>query len=55
MFAFVIRRILQAVIVMLVISVIGFAIKQNVGDPVRQLTGISVSAAERKPFAISSD
>jgi peptide/nickel transport system permease protein len=48
MFAFVIRRILQAVIVMLVISVIGFAIKQNVGDPVRQLTGISVSAAERE-------
>ena len=48
MFAFVIRRILQAVMVMLVISVIGFAIKQNVGDPVRQLTGISVSAAERE-------
>ncbi|HKK33913.1 MAG TPA: ABC transporter permease [Desulfomicrobiaceae bacterium] len=48
MFAFVIRRILQAVIVMLVISMIGFAIKQNVGDPVRQLTGISVSAAERE-------
>lgn len=48
MFAFVIRRILQAVMVMLVISVIGFSIKQNVGDPVRQLTGISVSAAERE-------
>ncbi|EGJ49167.1 ABC transporter permease [Desulfocurvibacter africanus] len=48
MFAFIIRRISQAVLVMLVISVIGFAIKQNVGDPVREITGISVSAAERE-------
>ncbi len=47
MFAFFIRRVAQAVFVMLVISVIGFAIKHNVGDPVRQITGISVSAAER--------
>lgn len=47
MFAFTVRRILQAVVVMLVISVIGFSIKQNIGDPVRQLTGVSVSAAER--------
>ncbi|MFO7598062.1 MAG: ABC transporter permease [Desulfocurvibacter africanus] len=48
MFAFIIRRISQAVLVMLVISMIGFAIKQNVGDPVREITGISVSAAERE-------
>lgn len=48
MFAFFIRRISQAVFVMLVISIIGFAIKQNVGDPVREITGISVSAAERE-------
>ncbi|MCK9175004.1 MAG: ABC transporter permease [Desulforhopalus sp.] len=47
MFAFIIRRTLQAVFVMLVISVIGFAIKQSVGDPVREITGISVSVAER--------
>jgi peptide/nickel transport system permease protein len=33
---------------MFVISVIGFAIKHNVGDPVRQITGISVSQAERE-------
>jgi len=50
MFAFAIRRIIQAFIVIFVISVIGFAIKQNVGDPVRELTGISVSAAERNAF-----
>jgi len=48
MIAFFIRRVTQAVFVMLVISVIGFAIKQNVGDPVREITGISVSAAERE-------
>jgi peptide/nickel transport system permease protein len=47
MFAFIVRRILQAIVVMLIISFIGFALKQNVGDPVRELTGISVSAAER--------
>jgi len=48
MFAFTIRRVLQAVIVMLVISLLGFAIKQSVGDPVREITGISVSAEERE-------
>lgn len=47
MFAFAVRRIIQALIVVFVISIIGFAIKQNVGDPIRELTGISVSAAER--------
>jgi peptide/nickel transport system permease protein len=48
MIAFIIRRIVQAIVVMFVISLIGFAIKHNVGDPVRQITGISVSEAERE-------
>lgn len=48
MFAFIVRRITQAILVMLIISIIGFAIKQSVGDPVREITGISVSAAERE-------
>lgn len=48
MIAFFIRRITQALFVMLVISVLGFAIKKNVGDPVREITGISVSAEERE-------
>ena len=48
MIAFFIRRLTQALFVMIVISVIGFAIKQNVGDPVREITGISVSAEERE-------
>lgn len=48
MLAFIIRRVTQMIFVMLVISMIGFAIKQNVGDPVREITGISVSAQERE-------
>jgi peptide/nickel transport system permease protein len=48
MFAFIIRRITQAVFVMLVIGFIGFSIKQQIGDPVRDIVGISVSVAERE-------
>lgn len=48
MFAFIVRRVAQAIIVMLIISFIGFAIKQSFGDPVREITGVSVSAAERE-------
>ena len=50
MFAFIIRRVSQALIVIFIISVIGFGIKQSVGDPVREMTGISVSAVERDQF-----
>jgi peptide/nickel transport system permease protein len=48
MFAFIIRRVTQAIFVMLVISLIGFTIKQSVGDPIREITGIRVSEAERE-------
>ena len=48
MVAFIVRRITQAVFVMLVIGFIGFSIKQQIGDPVRDIVGISVSAAERE-------
>lgn len=48
MIAFVIRRIVQALIVVFVISIISFAIKSNVGDPIREITGVSVSEAERE-------
>ncbi|WFS61248.1 ABC transporter permease [Pseudodesulfovibrio thermohalotolerans] len=47
MFAFTVKRILQAVVVMLIISFIGFAIKHNFGDPVRDLVGQRVTATER--------
>ncbi len=51
MVVFIVRRIIQAVLVMLVISIIGFGIKQAVGDPVRDLVGVSVSAKEREKLA----
>ena len=47
MFAFIVRRITQAVLVMLVISLVGFAIKNKIGDPVRDLVGERVTPAER--------
>ncbi|MEA3470200.1 MAG: ABC transporter permease [Thermodesulfobacteriota bacterium] len=47
MFAFAVRRITQAIIVMLVIGLLGFSIKQQIGDPVRDIVGVSVSVAER--------
>lgn len=46
--AFLIRRAIQAVIVMFVISLIGFSIQDNLGDPLRELVGQSVSEAERE-------
>ncbi|MFO7750072.1 MAG: ABC transporter permease [Desulfobacteraceae bacterium] len=47
MFAFIIRRTTQAIFVMLVISLIGFAIKNEIGDPVRDMVGERVTPAER--------
>jgi len=46
--AFLLRRAIQAVIVMFVISLIGFSIQDNLGDPLRELVGQSVSEAERE-------
>ncbi len=46
--AFLIRRLVQAVIVMLIISVIGFSIQDQLGDPLRELVGQAVSVAERE-------
>jgi peptide/nickel transport system permease protein len=48
MFAFIVRRITQAVMVMLVISLIGFSIKNKIGDPVRDMVGERVTPAERE-------
>jgi peptide/nickel transport system permease protein len=45
---FAIRRLLQAVLVMFVISLIGFSIQDNLGDPLRELVGQSVSEDERQ-------
>jgi peptide/nickel transport system permease protein len=48
MFAFLIRRIAQAIVVMFVISLISFSIQDNLGDPLREMVGQSVSEAERQ-------
>ncbi len=48
MFAFIVRRIIQATVVMLVIGFIGFSVKHQLGDPVRDLVGVSVSLEERE-------
>ncbi len=48
MFAFIVRRIVQAIFVMLIISLIGFSIKSKIGDPIRDLVGERVTPAERK-------
>ena len=48
MIAFLIRRFAQALVVMLIISLISFSIQDNLGDPLRELVGQSVSEAERQ-------
>jgi len=51
MFAFILRRALQAVLVMLVIGLIGFSIQSNIGDPIRPLVGERVTPEERAEMA----
>jgi peptide/nickel transport system permease protein len=47
MIAFVIRRLIQALIVMLVVALIGFTMFRFVGDPVAQMVGQDTSLADR--------
>ena len=53
MLKFLLRRILQASIVMFVISLIAFAIQGNLGDPTRELVGLSVTTEEREALRTS--
>lgn len=48
MLAYLVKRTLQAIAVMLVISLVGFAIQDNLGDPLRELVGQSVSEEVRQ-------
>ena len=48
MLAFLIRRLAQAIVVMFIISLISFSIQDNLGDPLREMVGQSVSEAERQ-------
>ncbi len=45
--AFLARRLVQAVLVMLAILVIAFAVRESLGDPIREFTGQVVSETER--------
>ncbi|MHB0775493.1 ABC transporter permease [Halomonas sp. WWR20] len=47
MIAFLIRRLMHAILVMFVISIIGFSIQSNLGDPIHQMVGQSVPESER--------
>jgi peptide/nickel transport system permease protein len=47
MVAFLIRRALQALLVMLVVALIAFTLFRFVGDPINQMVGLETTAAER--------
>ncbi len=47
MLAFVIRRLLQAILVMAVVALIAFTLFRFVGDPINQMVGLETSAEER--------
>jgi peptide/nickel transport system permease protein len=47
MLAFVVRRALQALLVMLVVALIAFTLFRFVGDPINQMVGLDTSVAER--------
>jgi peptide/nickel transport system permease protein len=47
MLAFIVRRALQALLVMLVVALIAFTLFRFVGDPINQMVGLDTTAAER--------
>ncbi|NCB60202.1 MAG: ABC transporter permease [Gammaproteobacteria bacterium] len=48
MLTFLFKRLVQAIVVMLVISLVAFAIQDNLGDPLREMVGQGVSEAQRE-------
>src|ERR1700739_358939 len=47
MLAFLVRRALQALLVMLVVALIAFTLFRFVGDPINQMVGLETTVAER--------
>lgn len=45
---FLTKRVFQALLVMIIISMVAFSIQNNLGDPLRELTGQSVSEQQRE-------
>jgi peptide/nickel transport system permease protein len=52
MIAFIIRRLLQSIIVMIVVGLLAFIMFRFVGDPVNQMVGIETSPAEREALRV---
>lgn len=48
MIAFIIRRLLQALLVMILVGLIAFTLFRFVGDPINQMVGIETSAQDRE-------
>lgn len=48
MFAFVIRRLLQSIVVMLTVALIGFALFRYVGDPINNMVGQDTTLQDRE-------
>lgn len=48
MLIFLLRRLIQACFVMIIISVISFAIQDKLGDPIQQMVGMTASPDERE-------
>lgn len=48
MLTFLFKRLVQAIVVMFVISLVAFAIQDNLGDPLREMVGQGVSEAQRE-------
>ena len=48
MLAFIIRRVIQALLVLIVVALLAFTLFRFVGDPINQMVGIETSAGERE-------
>ena len=48
MIQFLVKRVLQAALVMLIISMFCFSIQGSLGDPTREMAAMSMSDAERE-------
>ncbi|MBK1698630.1 ABC transporter permease [Rhodovibrio salinarum] len=48
MIAFIIRRLLQSIVVMLVVALLAFSMFRYIGDPINQMVGVETSSEERE-------
>ena len=48
MIAFVVRRLLQSIVVMLVVALLAFSMFRYIGDPINQMVGVETSSEQRE-------